>query len=138
MIIKGRAIKPTRGNIVFIRGYEENIEEKLNKKCIYVHWDMFPDNALGWIQDFLQLPGAISRKNDDSYLTAWMVHYYLTNNQHRSLDDDDFGGIGVDSEVNKWGGVQYIYIIEPIDEEDKNFKITVLNYDLTKYGEYTV
>lgn len=138
MIIKGRAIKPTRGNIVFIRGYEENIEEKLNKKCIYVHWDMFPDNALGWIQDFLQLPGAIKRKNDDSYLTAWMVHYYLTNNQHRSLDDDDFGGIGVDSRVNRWAPVQYIYIIEPIDEEDKNFKITVLNYNLTKYGEYTV
>lgn len=126
----------TRGNIVFITGYEEDIEEKINKECIYVHWDMYPDTALEWIQDFLRLPGAISRKNDDSYLTAWMIHYYLTNNKYRSLDDDDFTGIGVDSKINEWS--EYIYIIEPITEENKNFKITVLNYNLAKYGEYTV
>lgn len=128
----------TRGNIVFITEYEETLEERLNKECIYVHWDMYPESALEWIADFLRLPGAISRKNDDSYLAAWMIHYYLTNDKYRSLDDDDFTGIGVDSRVNRWDSVQYIYIIEPITEENKNFKITVLNYDLTKYGEYTV
>lgn len=99
----------TRGNIVFITGYEEDIEEKINKECIYVHWDMYPDVALEWIQDFLRLPGAISRKNDDSYLTAWMIHYYLTNNKYRSLNDDDFTGIGVDSKINEWS--EYIYIL---------------------------
>lgn len=128
----------TRGNVVFVTEDEETLEERLNKECIYVHWDMYPEYALEWITDFLRLPGAISRKYDDSYLTAWLIHYYLTNDKYRSLDDDDFTGIGVDSRVNRWAGVQYIYIIEPIDEEDKNFKITVLNYDLAKYGEYTV
>lgn len=126
----------TRGNIVFVTGYEESIEEETNKECIYVHWDMYPDTALEWIQDFLRLPGAISRKNDDSYLTAWMIHYYLTNNKYRSLDDDDFTGIGVDSKVNEW--CDYIYIIEPLNNEEENFKITVLDYNLEEYGEYKV
>ena len=126
----------TRGNIVFVTGYEESIEEELNKECIYVHWDMYPDTALEWIQNFLRLPGAISRKNDDSYLTAWMIHYYLTNNKYRSLDDDDFTGIGVDSKINEW--CDYIYIIEPLNNEEKNFKITVLDYNLEEYGEYKV
>lgn len=127
----------TRGNIVFVEEYEGSIEE-LNNPTIYVHWDMYPENALEWIKEFLQLPGAISRKYDESYLTAWLIHYYLTNDKYRSLSDDDFTGIGVDSKVNQWEGVQYIYIIEPLDDEKENFKITVLNYDLTKYGEYTV
>ena len=125
----------TRGNIVFITN-EETMEEKLNKECIYIHWDMYPSSALTWIKDFLRLPGAISRKNDDNYLTAWMIHYYIANDKYRSLNDDDFTGIGVDYGINKWS--EYIYIIEPIAEENKNFKITVLNYNLAKYGEYTV
>lgn len=125
----------TRGNIVFITN-EKTMEEKLNKECIYIHWDMYPSSALEWIKDFLRLPGAISRKNDDSYLTAWMIHYYIANDKYRSLNDDDFTGIGVDYGINKWS--EYIYIIEPIAEENKNFKITVLNYHLSKYGEYTV
>ena len=126
----------TRGNIVFITENEETMEEKLNKECIYIHWDMYPSSALEWIKDFLRLPGAISRKNDDSYLTAWMIHYYIANSKYRSLNDDDFTGIGVDYGINKWS--EYIYIIEPIAEENKNFKITVLDYHLSKYGEYTV
>ena len=126
----------TRGNIVFITENEETMEEKLNKECIYIHWDMYPSSALEWIKDFLRLPGAISRKNDDSYLTAWMIHYYIANSKYRSLNDDDLTGIGVDYGINKWS--EYIYIIEPIAEENKNFKITVLDYHLSKYGEYTV
>lgn len=126
----------TRGNIVFITENEETLEERLNKECIYIHWDMYPSSALEWIKDFLRLPGAISRKNDDSYLTAWMIHYYLTNDKYRSLDDIDFTGIGVENCINKWS--EYIYIIEPIAKKNKNFKITVLNFRLSKYGEYTV
>ena len=126
----------TRGNIVFITEDEETMEERLNKECIYVHWDMYPEYALTWIKDFLRLPGAISRKNDDSYLAAWLIHYYLTNDKYRSLDDDDFTGIGIDYGIDYYS--EYIYIIEPITEENKNFRITVLNHDLTKYGEYTV
>lgn len=125
----------TRGNIIFTRN-EQNIEEKLNKPSIYVHWDMYPEYALEWIADFLRLQGAISRKNDDSYLTAWMIHYYIANSKYRSLNDDDFTGIGIEYGINSYS--EYIYIIEPIAEENKNFKITVLNYDLAKYGEYTV
>ena len=124
----------TRGNIVITN--EQKIEEKLNKPSIYVHWDMYPESALEWITDFLRLPGAISRKNDDSYLTAWMIHYYIANSKYRSLNDDDFTGIGVEYGINSYS--EYIYIIEPIAEGNKNFKITVLNYDLAKYGEYTV
>ena len=126
----------TRGNIVFVTGYEESIEEELNNPSIYVHWDMYPEYALEWIQDFLQLPGAISRKNDNSYLTAWMVHYYIANSKYKSLDNDDFTGIGIEYGINEWS--EYIYIIEPIAEENKNFKITVINYDFEDYGEYTV
>lgn len=126
----------TRGNIVFVTGYEESIEEELNNPSIYVHWDMYPEYALEWITDFLRLQGAISRKNDNSYLTAWMVHYYIANNKYKSLDNDDFTGIGIEYGINEWS--EYIYIIEPIAEENKNFKITVLNYDFEDYGEYTV
>lgn len=126
----------TRGNIVFVTGYEESIEEELNNPSIYVHWDMYPEYALEWITDFLRLQGVISRKNDNSYLTAWMVHYYIANNKYKSLDNDDFTGIGIEYGINEWS--EYIYIIEPIAEENKNFKITVLNYDFEDYGEYTV
>lgn len=126
----------TRGNIVFVTEYEKTIEEQLNKECIYVHWDMYPESALDWITDFLRLQGTVNRKNDDSYLTAWLIHYYLTNSKYRSLNDDDFTGIGVASKVNEWAS--YIYIIEPLYNEKENFKITVLNYDFTKYGEYKV
>lgn len=124
----------TRGNIVFVTGYEESIEEELNNPSIYVHWDMYPEYALEWIADFLQLQGAISRKNDNSYLIAWMIHYYITNNKYKSLDNDDFTGIGVEYGINDYS--EYIYIIEPIAEENKNFKITVINYDFEEYGEY--
>lgn len=122
----------TRGNIVFVEKYEENIEE-LNYPTIYVHWDMFPESALEWITDFLRLQGAISRKYDNSYLTAWLIYYYITNNSYKSLDDDDFSGIGVEYGINSCS--EYIYIIEPITKENKNFKITVLTYDFLKYGE---
>ena len=125
----------TRGNIIFIRD-EQNIEEKLNKPSIYVHWDMYPESALKWITDFLRLPGAISRKNDDSYLTAWIIHYYIANSKYKSLDNDDFTGIGIEYGINDYS--EYIYIIEPIAEENKNFKITVLNYDFEDYGEYKI
>lgn len=125
----------TRGNIVFLRE-DECITMELKKPSIYVHWDMYPESALEWITDFLRLQGAISRKYDDSYLTAWLIYYYITNNSYKSLDDDDFSGIGVEYGINSYS--EYIYVIEPIAEENKNFKITVLNYDFLKYGEYTV
>lgn len=125
----------TRGNIVFVEKYEENIEE-LNNPTIYVHWDMLPESALEWITDFLRLQGAISRKYDNSYLTAWLIYYYITNNSYKSLDDDDFSGIGVEYGINSCS--DYIYIIEPITKGNKNFKITVLTYDFLKYGECTV
>lgn len=125
----------TRGNIVFLRD-DECITIELNKPSIYVHWDMYPESALEWITDFLRLQGAISRKYDNSYLTAWLIHYYITNNSYKSLDDDDFSGIGVEYGINSCS--EYIYVIEPMAEENKNFKITVLNYDFLKYGEYTI
>lgn len=125
----------TRGNIVFLRD-DECITIELNKPSIYVHWDMYPESALEWITDFLRLQGAISRKYDDSYLTAWLIYYYITNNSYKSLDDDDFSGIGVEYGINSCS--DYIYIIEPITKGNKNFKITVLTYDFLKYGECTV
>lgn len=126
----------TRGNIVFITGYEENYDEKLQKEQVYIHWDMYPEYTLEWLKDFLQLEGAINRKNDDNYLTAWLVYYYLSVVSRKTLDDEDFSGIGIENEPNEWG--EYTYIVEPINEDNKNFKIEVLGSNFEKYEEHKI
>ena len=127
----------TRHNVVF--AYEEDIKyinkgkkiSQANLKgkapMIYVHWDGYPSGALPILQEFLQTEGAIYRKNDIEYLSAYYVAWKIIHDFGFSnlKKLDDYRSIGIESQCNDW--CDYTYIVIPSQEKiiicDGNGKI---------------
>lgn len=117
----------TRHNIVFT--YPENVKyiskgKKISQanfkgKCpmIYVHWDGYPSGALPILKEFLQSEGAMHRKNDIEYLSAYYVAWKIIHDLGYSnlKEIDDYRSIGIESQCNDW--CDYTYVVIPLMEK---------------------
>lgn len=158
----------TRGNVIFLNSYllkeeyelsEEDIskifsyeyKELIDKSpCIYIHSDMYPEDALRDLQEFLTMDASKYRAEDTSYLSAWFVAFKCMNlipfarviSERKRLDytkipktfdemkkTKDFIGIGLVNGPDDWNDYQYIVIPKEIDryihESENSFDIYV-------------
>lgn len=136
----------TRGNYVFIdypvkqvgeNEWKPDAEAIVNLKlgisndteCIkrgnkvYVHWDNYPSYALPTLFEFLHLKGAVGRKTDKEYLSAWFVAYKTVGLNETFTGDCDFTGVGLENYLNDW--CDYTYVILP---DAEGFRIFIYDY----------
>lgn len=102
-------------------GFYEREEQDLNKPTVllYKHSDGYPEGVMPFIVKFLRKDGAIGRRTDIEYLSAWFMYFLIKENvkemrpfaEKYNKDPEDFLGHGISDGFH--GDIEYFYAVYP-------------------------
>lgn len=102
-------------------GFYENEDIELNNPdvLVYKHSDGYPEGIMPMLVKFLRKNGAIGRRTDTEYLSAWFLYFLIKEHvkemtpfaKKYNKDPEDFLGHGISDGFH--GDIEYFYAVYP-------------------------
>ncbi|RLD79763.1 MAG: hypothetical protein DRJ10_08330 [Bacteroidetes bacterium] len=84
--------------------------EKFPNFYLYKHWDGFPENTLGWLEDFNQrfIMNRGADENENQYKAAQLVRSSVFEGPTFHLDPSHYTGWGIVTDDNWYADYHYV------------------------------